>query len=94
MLIDYQKLDEVAENYEKKFEIEKQEGLLVKEIKALLSQLVFIEYNNRIDMIDSAVEDIVEACSPENLDEKFEQFLEDKLESIWEYIISARLVEG
>ncbi len=94
MLIDYQKLDEVAENYEKKFEIEKQEGLLVKEIKALLSQLVFIEYNNRFDMIDSAVDDIVEACSPENLDEKFEQFLEDKLESIWEYIISARLVEG
>jgi len=94
MLIDYQKLDEVAENYEKNFDIEKQEELLMKAIKELLSQLVFIEENVRFELIDSAVDEIVEVCSPDNLDEKFEQFLEDKLESIWEYIIGARLVEG
>ncbi len=94
LLIDYQKLDTIAENYEKNFEIKKQEEFLVKEIKAMLGQLDFIEVNDQIDMIDSAVDEIVKTFSPEDFDERFELFLEDKLESIWEYIIGARLVEG
>lgn len=94
MLIDYQKLDGIAESQERNVEIKEQEELLEHEIKKMLSLLEFIDVDNQIDMIDLAVDEIVKAYSPEDFDDNFKSFLMDKLESVWEYIIGAKLVEG
>ncbi len=94
MLIEYQRLDEIAERQERNFAMRKQEELLQQGIKEMLSQVEFIEEDNQIDMIDLAVDEIVEAYSPEGFDDGFKKFLKNKVELIWEFIISARLVEG
>jgi len=94
MLIDKQRLDEIAEDRERNIEIKEQEELLEQEIKEMIDQLEFIEENDQIDMINLAVDEIIEVYSPENRDARSKAFLENKIESIWEFIIGARLVEG
>ncbi len=94
LLFDYKKLDEIADNFLRNSEIKKQEELLQKEIKELLGQLEFIEVNEQFEMIESVIDEIVEKYSPMDFDEKFELYLKGKLNSIWEYIVGARIVVG
>jgi len=94
LLIDYHKLDEIADNHKKFSENLKKEETLSQEIKSLLGRLEFMNEDEQLENIDSTIDDIIEKYSKDEFDESFKSYLEDKLVSIWEYIIGARLVEG